>query len=227
MSQDVIVGPVNDSVGYMLKKAASTMRSAMDAALRTMQVNPANPAQATTTTVEEFPRYLSRDSTLIISMRSTSMTVESTLYKGWDHFRSVIRMALDARHHVSPVDGVERVGIRYVNEIRAPKDVGVDWTEWTQASLQAPKVEEEHPIDLPLALLQGLAVYGHQPGRAVPLPTVLMLPYAALIAISWTYIEVVGVSGPIDCGSTLFARTPANPQCAPDQLAPQVHFAGC
>lgn len=35
MSQDVIVGPVNNSGGYTLKKAASTLRSAMDAALRT------------------------------------------------------------------------------------------------------------------------------------------------------------------------------------------------
>lgn len=147
-----------------LAKVAPVMKLAQ---FGTMQVNPANPAQAATTTVEEFPRYLSRDSTLIISMRSTSMTVESTLYKGWDHFRSVIRLALDARRQVSPVDGVERVGIRYVNEIRAPEDVGIDWTEWTQATLQAPRVQEEYPIDLPLALWQGLVVYGRQPGRAV------------------------------------------------------------
>lgn len=34
MSQGEMVGPVDESVGYMLKKAASTLRSAMDAALR-------------------------------------------------------------------------------------------------------------------------------------------------------------------------------------------------
>jgi len=38
MSQEVVVGPIDESVGYMLKKAASTLRSAMDAALRPLQL---------------------------------------------------------------------------------------------------------------------------------------------------------------------------------------------
>lgn len=38
MSQAATVGPVEESVGYMLKKAASTLRSAMDAALRPLEL---------------------------------------------------------------------------------------------------------------------------------------------------------------------------------------------
>lgn len=113
---------------------------------------------------EEAARFLDRQSTTVVTLHSEGITVETTRYQGWEAFRTLARTVFAARQHVAPVDGYERIGLRFFSEIR---DVNRDWGEWVDRSLLGPQPKE--PIGLDLAQWQGVAVYGSQPGRALVL----------------------------------------------------------
>jgi uncharacterized protein (TIGR04255 family) len=119
------------------------------------------------TTTEEFPRFFSRDSTLSVSFRRDAIVVESSNYLGWDNFRVLAINALDARRQVSAVDGIERIGLRYIDEIRVPDASPIDWAKWVANSVVGP--DALTISGLPIAQWQGTAVYGEQPGRALVL----------------------------------------------------------
>jgi uncharacterized protein (TIGR04255 family) len=86
---------------------------------------------------EEFPKYFNRENTIAVSMRSNSVVVEATSYPGWDSFRGLVELALAARLSVGPLDGVERIGLRYINEIRVPNGDS-SWPDWIHPSLLPP-----------------------------------------------------------------------------------------
>lgn len=121
------------------------------------------PGQAApTANLEQFTRFVNRETTLALSFRREALVVETSVYTGWEQFRQVVSDAIDARMSVAPVDGVERVGLRYIDEIRVPGEGEVDWREWVSPSLLGPSPVE--PVSLTLAQWQGVAVYGSQPG---------------------------------------------------------------
>lgn len=113
---------------------------------------------------EEVARFLDRQSTTVVTLHTEGMTVETTRYQGWEAFRALARTVFDARQEVAPVDGYERVGLRFFSEIRDPES---NWSEWVDGSLLGP--HSKRPIDLDLAQWQGVTVYGSQPGRALVL----------------------------------------------------------
>lgn len=149
------------SIKSHLGKRAPLLKSAQSF---TVPLGGGAPAE---TAMEEFPRYVNRDSTLGVSFRQGALAIESTDYVGWEDFMAVITLTFEARQRVAPVDGVERVGIRYINEIRVPDGREGDWSDWIHSSLLSP--ETTPPIDLPLAQWQGVKIYGKQPGRALVL----------------------------------------------------------
>lgn len=113
--------------------------------------------------VESFPRYMDRDSTLAVSFRQEAMVIEASRYLGWESFKDVAMRALDARMAVAPVAGVERLGLRYINEVRASDStMPTQWADWVHHSLLGPMPDE--PVDLPLSQWQGVAVYGEPSG---------------------------------------------------------------
>lgn len=117
---------------------------------------------------ERFPKLANRQSTLTVSYRETAMVVEVSVYPGWDEFSKIVSAAVSARSSVSPVDGVERVGLRYVDEIRVPTsedNTAPDWSKWMEKSVLGPLPKED--IGLPLSQWQGVALYGSQPGYAM------------------------------------------------------------
>lgn len=115
-------------------------------------------------THEAFPRLISRDSTLAVSFRKESLVVETSAYPGWDTFREVIGAAVAARMDLAPIDAYDRLGLRYIDEIRVPQDAS-DWSGWINPSLLGPKPSTS--IDLPLAQWQGIAIFGQQPGHTL------------------------------------------------------------
>ena len=117
--------------------------------------------------IEQFTRFVNRQSTLAVSFRREALVVETSAYPGWEQFRQIVSDAVDARMDVAPVDGVERVGLRYVDEIRIPDEAEIDWCQWVSPSLLGPSPTE--PIALQLAQWQGVAVYGSQPGSMLVL----------------------------------------------------------
>lgn len=118
--------------------------------------------------VERFPRYMDRDGMLAASLRREAMVIEASRYLGWENFRDFAMRVLEARMEVAPVAGVERLGLRYVNEIRVPGDpTSMKWSKWVHPSLLGPMLSE--PVDLPLSQWQGVAIYGEPPGRMLVL----------------------------------------------------------
>lgn len=91
-----------------------------------------------------IPRFTVRDRTLAIAVTDESVTVEATRYRHYPEFRAVLESALDAAGEVLDPDGVTRVGMRYIDEIRVPGmaigDVE-EWSGWLDASLLPPQPE--------------------------------------------------------------------------------------
>jgi len=95
------------------------------------------PAELTT---ENSPRYLSRDRTTSVTFKTSSISVETTRYLGYETLRKLSRLAILARQEVGQIDGIERLGLRYLNEIRAPEggsELG-SWARWISPLLLGP-----------------------------------------------------------------------------------------
>lgn len=115
--------------------------------------------------VEPFTRLVDRSNTMAVSFRQEALVVETSTYLGWDVFRTVVAEAIKARLTEAPIEGVERVGLRYINEVRVPlASPHIDWTEWVQPQLCGPRSAAD---PLPLVRWQGVGLYGEQPGRMV------------------------------------------------------------
>nr|MBM4732587.1 TIGR04255 family protein [Prescottella equi] len=83
-------------------------------------------------------KLIARDLHSAISFREDAMVIETTDYRGWDWFRGIAKDLLVARQDITPVDGFERIGLRYIDEVRVPSSSPVDWSEWVSASLLGP-----------------------------------------------------------------------------------------
>lgn len=113
--------------------------------------------------IEGFPRFLNRRKTMSISFRREAVVLEATDYPGWHEFRELVELMLKVRKETAPVTGVERVGIRYINEIRIPNEIGAStWSDWLHPSLLGPSLAD---IGMPLTQWQGVGIYGTQPGQ--------------------------------------------------------------
>ncbi len=118
--------------------------------------------------LEEFPKYFSRDSMLAISFRKEAVVIEATRYDGWLAFRAIIEAAVEARAEIGVPDAIERVGIRYLNEIRPEEGNSVNWTDWLNPAVLGP-IELGESVGLEAKQWQGQAVYGPQDGRSLVL----------------------------------------------------------
>lgn len=111
---------------------------------------------------ETAPKFFSRDSTTAVTYRQAAIIVETTKYQRYERVRELVGLAVQARQAVSPIDGVDRIGLRYVNEVRAP---GVDadgspmaWGSWLDPSLLGP-LQVADDLKLQPRQLQGFAQF--------------------------------------------------------------------
>jgi len=125
-------------------------------------------AQAPVVRTEQFPKYFSRDQTTAVSVRDGSIIVETTRYVGWEPFRALVGDALHARREVGEIDGVERVGLRYIDEIRVPGQEGIDWEPWVDTSLLGPAPLGEK-LGLSVVEWQGLTAFTPGANRSLVL----------------------------------------------------------
>lgn len=88
----------------------------------------------------EVPRWLSRDRTVAVSFRDDAIVVETTDHRGYGNLRSIMDAALDARMQAGFVEGITRLGLRYIDEIRVPEgtDDEQGWEGWLNPELTAP-----------------------------------------------------------------------------------------
>lgn len=108
-------------------------------------------------------RLVSRDLHTSVSFQESAIVIETSHYEGWEWLRTLALAALTARNEFAPLDGLERIGLRYIDEIRVPA-VDVDWAEWVSADLIAPRVRES-PLMMRLTQQQSVAQYqSDEPG---------------------------------------------------------------
>ncbi|MDP8930517.1 MAG: TIGR04255 family protein [Actinomycetota bacterium] len=87
-------------------------------------------------------RLLTRERTTAVTVGSSRIAVETTAYEHWEDFRDgVVSAALRAiGDDLGALAGLDRVGLRYINEIRVPgagEDV-TDWGDYIAPQLLAP-----------------------------------------------------------------------------------------
>lgn len=128
----------------------------------------AAPGTAPTPTAERFVRFVNRDNTVAASLKSQAVVLETTAYTNFEALRDIAMHVIDVRSQISSIVGVERIGLRYVLEVRVP--IGVDgrieWANWISEPLLGP--QRIAPGGLILTEWQGAAVYREpQPGKTL------------------------------------------------------------
>jgi len=118
--------------------------------------------------VETAPKFVSRDSTTAVTFQREALVVETTRYVRYERLRDIAATAIEARMAIEPVDGIDRVGLRYINEIRVPEagSAPADWEPWVHPSLLGPaSVGVE--LGVPAVQYQALMLFDNGPGRAI------------------------------------------------------------
>lgn len=92
-------------------------------------------------TALSLKKLVARDRRTAITFRPDAMTLEVTDYPGWETFRTIVLAMVAARQDIAPVDGCMRIGLRYINEIRASLERTSGWAHWVAGSLLGPEAE--------------------------------------------------------------------------------------
>ena len=74
-------------------------------------------------------RFSNRDRTSSAVLSRTALSIETTAYREWPDFRSQVMSAVGVVAGNAKVAGVERVGLRYIDEIRVPEPI-LDASKW-------------------------------------------------------------------------------------------------
>ena len=118
------------------------------------------------------PRFTVRDRTVAIAVTPQALTVEATRYEHYPTFRGVVEKALEAAYKVLQPEGVARVGMRYIDEIRVP---GIDpaepvtWAPWVDAGLLPPHLDKTSDAGLSPTAWEGAVQSSTGPDRRLVL----------------------------------------------------------
>ncbi len=133
-------------------------------------------------TQRSSPRFCTRDQATALVVRHDTLVLETTAYAGWaEHFRPLASQVTEALERICAPDGVLRIGLRYIDEIRVP-DIGgqpEDWNGYINPRLLAAAAADLRPAGMNPTAWQGriryqtgasyalTARYGPQTGYAV------------------------------------------------------------
>jgi len=121
-------------------------------------------------TTEQAPRYVSRDRTTAVTLRSGAAVIETTRYERYERLRDLAALVFEARQTVAPVDGVERLGLRYIDELRVPEngDGTASWESWLDSTLLGPLLLGSR-LGLSTSQWEGTAVFSNGPHMSLVL----------------------------------------------------------
>lgn len=82
-------------------------------------------------------RFLDKARTVSVAVTRRSVSLEATHYDDWHHFKPSVLRAIQATTEIAPIVGVERIGLRYINEIRVPEPVedALGWRGWIDSAI--------------------------------------------------------------------------------------------
>ncbi len=119
-----------------------------------------------------IPRFTVRDRTLAVAITEESMTIEATRYRHYPEFREIVARAVAAAAEVLLPDGIARVGMRYIDEVRVPDLANEDpsaWQDWIDASLLAPQLDAMSDAGFVSTGWEGAAQYRTGPDQRLVL----------------------------------------------------------
>ena len=95
-------------------------------------------------TAQQLPRFTTRDRTSSMVVTRSTVSIETTAYDGYEGFRSLIELAVSSIVDNIEIDGLSRVGLRFIDEIRVPsiKDMPGNWTGYIDNHLLATVSDE-------------------------------------------------------------------------------------
>lgn len=112
--------------------------SSRDVTMRSLELTPSGAVEGAPVTAK-WDYYDSRTRQTRFGTSAEATTIETTEYDRWNVLLDLMRTALSARHEVSPLDGYWRVGLRYIDEIRAKSDSQPDWEHLIARQFLPPK----------------------------------------------------------------------------------------
>jgi uncharacterized protein (TIGR04255 family) len=88
----------------------------------------------------DFPRLVSRDRTIALVVTHEALVLETTTYEGYDRHRDLMSRVVSAVAQVLSPDGIQRVGLRFIDEIRVPQvsQAPGEWEGWIAEGLLVP-----------------------------------------------------------------------------------------
>lgn len=124
------------------------------------------PSAPATVEDRQIPRYAARDLMTAVTFNEQAIALETTSHRDFPHLMSLLRVAVEARHVVRPLEALMRVGLRYIDEIRVPDLPGdlSDWSQWVDCSLIGP-TEIASDLGLRLEQSHGIAAFDRGEGR--------------------------------------------------------------
>lgn len=132
-------------------------------------------------------RLMSRDAMTSLTITATTLTLETTSYQGVDVFSELFTECMRAVAGRAAPSAVERVGLRYVNELRVAEPVAniEQWSGYVSAEVLGPALGAR------AALTDG----GVSVDAASVLQTVVAFNLPGQRAITGRFVPLVGPSG--------------------------------
>ena len=117
-----------------------------------------------------FLRFSARDRTTALLVKQDALVLETTAYAGWsESFRPLVAQATQALEQSNPPDGVRRIGLRYIDEIRVPgvgRQPG-DWKGYINDHLLAAADPDLVPAGMEASEWQGIVRYQTAPSSTL------------------------------------------------------------
>lgn len=162
------VPPLSESQIAQVKRTLSDMlplHRQIERNNLSVAVNPVDPGAlpVATTSKIKADTFSSRDGLTLFTVGPESYSLETGTYDGWDGFRGLFERVTQARIDVGLPDGVSRLGLRYVDEIRVEGAVesAPDWSELLNQQVIAPM-----PAGMNLRVAQQQAIVQYATDRA-------------------------------------------------------------
>jgi uncharacterized protein (TIGR04255 family) len=109
--------------------------------------------------ISSSPRYMTRDNTAAVTFRPEAIVVETTRYVRRSVLKERLRLAVEARQKIAEADGLARLGVRYINEVRAGIEAPADWSQWINPALTSVAGLTVNDAS-PARTWQGMATFG-------------------------------------------------------------------
>ncbi len=157
-----IAGGLTDAAVSAMKEAVRESLPVMAPQVEHQFGMPIDAAMPPQVEQRSSPRFCARDQATALVVRRDALVLETTVYGGWvEHFRPLAKQAIEALERICAPDGLLRIGLRYIDEIRVPGTGGGPdgWDGYINPRLLAAAAADLRPDGMNPTTWQGLIQY--------------------------------------------------------------------